>query len=103
LETGFTDYLQIVTTSNYNTITNQDTLQITTAHAKPSQPASTSRFHVTDLNNGDSSASVLTSVLSGEYPTAARNKVRVKVEVKVKVILRLAVYSQSVPSWRQTP
>jgi hypothetical protein len=33
-ETGFTDHLQVVTTSNYNTVTNFHTLQITTAHAK---------------------------------------------------------------------
>jgi hypothetical protein len=58
-----------LTTSNYSAIANLHILQITTAHAKPSQSAFTSRFLVTDLNNGDSSASVLTSLLSGEYPT----------------------------------
>jgi hypothetical protein len=45
---------RLLTTSNYNTITNLHTSQITTAHAKPSQSASTSHFPVTDLNNGDS-------------------------------------------------
>jgi hypothetical protein len=66
---GFIDYLQIVTASNYNTIASLHTLQITAVHAKPSQSASTSRFQVSDLNNGESSALVLTSLLSGEYPT----------------------------------
>jgi hypothetical protein len=55
--------------SNYSAIVNLHTLQITRAQAKPSQSAFTSRFPVIDLNNGDSSASVLTSLLSGEYPT----------------------------------
>jgi hypothetical protein len=68
--TLFIDHLQIVTASNYNTIANFHNFQITTARAKPSESASTSRFLVTYLNNGDSSASVLTSLLSGEYPTA---------------------------------
>jgi hypothetical protein len=36
---GFTDHLQIVTTSNYSTITNSHTLQFTTAHTKSSQSA----------------------------------------------------------------
>jgi hypothetical protein len=66
---GYTEHLQIVTTSNYNAIDNLHNLQITIAHAKPSQSAFTSRFPVTDLNNGDFSASVLTSLLTGEYPT----------------------------------
>jgi hypothetical protein len=48
---------------------NLHTLQITIAHAKSSQSAFTSRFLVTDLNNVESSASVLTSLLSGEYST----------------------------------
>jgi hypothetical protein len=69
LEIGFTDYLQIVTTNNYNAIANLHTLQITTAHAKTSQSAFTSRFLVTDINNRDSSVSVLASLLSDEYPT----------------------------------
>jgi hypothetical protein len=38
---------------------------ITTAHAKPSQTAVTSRFPVTDLNNGSSSDSALTSLPAG--------------------------------------
>jgi hypothetical protein len=40
LEVGFIDHLQIVTTGNCNTIANLHTLQITTAHAKPSQSVS---------------------------------------------------------------
>jgi hypothetical protein len=68
---GFIDHLytQLVTTSNYNAIANLHTLQITRAHAKFSQSSFTSHFLVTDFNNGDSSASVLTSLLSGEYAT----------------------------------
>jgi hypothetical protein len=62
-------YTQLVTASNYSAIANLHTLQITRAHAKPSQSAFTSCFLVTDLNNGDSSASVLMSLLSGKYPT----------------------------------
>jgi hypothetical protein len=53
LEIGFIYHLQIVTTSNCNIIVNLHTLQITTAHAKPSHSASNSRFPVTDLKNGD--------------------------------------------------
>jgi hypothetical protein len=62
---GFTDHLQIVTTSNYDAIANLYTLQITEAHATSSQSAFTSRFLVTDLNNGDSSASLFTSLPTG--------------------------------------
>jgi hypothetical protein len=61
----------MVTTNKYNAIANLHNLQISTAHVKPSQSAFTSRFPVTDLKNGDSSTSVLTSLLSGERPTAA--------------------------------
>jgi hypothetical protein len=67
--TRFIDHLRMVTTSNYNAVVNLHTLQITTAHAKPSHSAFTSRFLIMDLNTGDSSASVLTSLLSGKYPT----------------------------------
>jgi hypothetical protein len=63
--TRFIDHLQIVTTSNYISIANLHTWQTTTAHAKSSQSAVTSRFPVTDLNNGDFSASVLTSLPTG--------------------------------------
>jgi hypothetical protein len=53
------------------TLADLRTLQITstTAHAKSSQSAFSSRYPVTDLNDGDSSASVLTPLLSGEYST----------------------------------
>jgi hypothetical protein len=37
-------------------------------HAKSSQFTITNRFLVTDLNNEDSPASVITSLLSDEYP-----------------------------------
>jgi hypothetical protein len=66
---GFIDHLEIVTISNHSAITNLHTLQITRARAKTSQSAFTSRFQITDLNNGDSSASVLTSLLSDAYLT----------------------------------
>jgi hypothetical protein len=52
-----------------NVIADLHNLQITRAYAKSSQSAFTNRFLVTDINNGDFSASVLTSLLSGEYPT----------------------------------
>jgi hypothetical protein len=72
LDVEFIDhlYIQLVTTSNYSTIANLHSSQITKAQAKPSQSAFTSRFLVTDFNNGDSSTSMLTSLLSGEYPTS---------------------------------
>jgi hypothetical protein len=57
-------------TSNYNAIANLHTLKITKAHAKSSQFVFTSRFLVTDLNIGDSSASVLMPFLSDKYPTS---------------------------------
>jgi hypothetical protein len=57
LEIGFIDHLQIITTSNYNTIANFHTLQFTAAHAKFFQSAVNSRFLVTDLNKGESSPS----------------------------------------------
>jgi hypothetical protein len=62
-------YTPLATTSNYNAVTIPHTLQITRPHAKSSQFAFTSRFLVTHLNNEDPSASLLTSLLSGEYPT----------------------------------
>jgi uncharacterized PurR-regulated membrane protein YhhQ (DUF165 family) len=61
-------YTPLVTTISYSAIVNTHTLQITRAHVKSSQFAFTSRFLVTDLNNEDYSASVLTSLMSGEYP-----------------------------------
>jgi hypothetical protein len=59
-------YKQLITTSNYTVIDNPHTLQITRSQAMSSQSAFTSRFLVTDLNNGDSSASALTSLPSGD-------------------------------------
>jgi hypothetical protein len=59
----------LLTTSNYIVIDNLNSLQINTACAKSSQFAFTSRFLVMDHNNEDSSASVFTSLLFGEYPT----------------------------------
>jgi hypothetical protein len=57
LETGFIDYFhtQLVTTLNYSAIADFHNLLIITAHAKSFQCAFTSRFLVTDFNNGDSS------------------------------------------------
>jgi hypothetical protein len=69
LETGFTNQLHILTTSNYNTIANLHTLQINTAQAKPSQSAFTCHFPALDLNSEDPLASVFMVLLSGEYPT----------------------------------
>jgi hypothetical protein len=57
------------TDRKYNSITNFHTLQITTAHAKPSQSAFSSCFPVTNLKNGGSSASMLMSLSSGKYHT----------------------------------
>jgi hypothetical protein len=54
---------------NYSAITNSHTLQITRAKCSQFVMVSTSRFLVTDLNNRDSSASVLTLLLSSKYPT----------------------------------
>jgi hypothetical protein len=68
LEIRFIDPLQVVTTSNYNTIANFHTLQITAPHAKSFQSTVTSHFQVTASYSWDSSASALTSLLSGEYP-----------------------------------
>jgi hypothetical protein len=45
--TGFIDHLQVITTSNYNTIAD--------FHTKSSQSAFTGHYFVTALNNGYSS------------------------------------------------
>jgi hypothetical protein len=66
LEIRFIDPLQVITASNYNTVANFHTLQITAAHAKPFQSTVTSHFLVTDLNIGDSSASDY--VISSQTP-----------------------------------
>jgi hypothetical protein len=67
LVTGFIEHLytQLVTTSTYSATASLHTLQITRAHVKSSQAAFISWFLVTDLNNGDSSASVLMSLPAG--------------------------------------
>jgi hypothetical protein len=52
-------YTRLGTTNNYSAIAELHNLQLTREHAKSSQSAFTSRFLVTDLNNGDSSASVV--------------------------------------------
>jgi hypothetical protein len=84
---GLDSWIDLVTTTNnYNAVANLHTSQITRSHAKFSQSAFASRFPATDLNNEDSSACVLISLQSGEYPTT---------EHIVKVIFRLTV-SQSV-------
>jgi hypothetical protein len=58
-------YTSLVTTSTYNPVADFHTLQITRAHAKSSHSTFTSSFLVTDLNNGDSSASVVTPLPAG--------------------------------------
>jgi hypothetical protein len=68
LVTRFIDHLQMVTRSNYGAIANLHTLQITRAHAKPSQSAFIRRSLVTDLNSGDSSTSVLTPLPAANTP-----------------------------------
>jgi hypothetical protein len=59
LKIEFIDHLHVVTTSNSNTVANFHTLHLTAASAKSFQSAVTSHFPVTDLYNGDFSASVL--------------------------------------------
>jgi hypothetical protein len=61
LETGFIDHITapLMITINYGPITDLRALQITTVHAKSFQSAVTNCFPVTDLNSGDSSASIL--------------------------------------------
>jgi hypothetical protein len=54
-------------------IDNLNAVQITRVEAKSSRSAFASRFQVTDPNNGDSSASVLTSLLCGEYATTRKS------------------------------
>jgi hypothetical protein len=56
------DHLQVVTHSLTSTL-------YKSLHAKSSLSAFTSHFLVTDLNIEDSPDSVLTPLLSGEYPT----------------------------------
>jgi hypothetical protein len=58
-------YTRLISTSNYSAIADLHTSEITIAHAKSSQSASTSRFLVKDLNTGDSSASMLTPLPAG--------------------------------------
>jgi hypothetical protein len=60
--------------SNYGSIANLPTLHITRAHAKTSQSALTCRFLITDLNDKDSSASVLMSLPAGQYSTDSLSK-----------------------------
>jgi hypothetical protein len=69
LVTPFIDHLQIVTASNYSVIAKLHTSQNTREHARSSQSDFTSRFLVTDLNRGDSAASVLTSLPAGNLKT----------------------------------
>jgi hypothetical protein len=49
--TGFIDYLQTVSTSNYNAFSNSCTRLLTTAHNNSSHFVFTSRLMVTDPNN----------------------------------------------------
>jgi hypothetical protein len=50
LDIGSTDHFQVVTTNNYNTITDFHTSPITPAHAKSLQSTFTNRFLATDFN-----------------------------------------------------
>jgi hypothetical protein len=80
----FIDHLLVVTTSNYNSIadfhtTNHCTLSsqsaftshclVTALNSGYSTAVFTRCFLVMHLNNEDSLGSMLTSLLSGEYPT----------------------------------
>jgi hypothetical protein len=60
LVNGVTGLLQTITAINYNRFIDSCTLRITRTHSKSSQSALTSHFLVTDLDSGDSSASVVT-------------------------------------------
>jgi hypothetical protein len=63
LEIGCIDRLQLLTTNNYNIVSNVHTVKITTTYAKSFQSAFTSRLPVTGLNNGDSSTAPTKSSL----------------------------------------
>jgi hypothetical protein len=56
---GFTEHLQLVNTSNYNTIANSHTSQITIGHTMSSRPITffNSRCLVTASNGGRSPSS----------------------------------------------
>jgi hypothetical protein len=91
-------YAPLVSTSNYDAIANLHTLQITRTHVMSFHFAFTGRFLVTDLNSEDSSASVLTSLLSGEYP-ATQLSHSAQSEPELLYDWRFIAS----PSWRQTP
>jgi hypothetical protein len=63
---GFIEHLQIITTSNYSTVTNSHTLQFTAAHTKSSQSAVSSQVDV-PLLLGSRSCRLL--VISHQPPT----------------------------------
>jgi hypothetical protein len=75
----FIDHLQVVTTNNYNTIADFHTKSSVSFHSSllgnNSQQwlflcnSFTRRFLVTNLNNGDSSASVVTPLPAGYHST----------------------------------
>jgi hypothetical protein len=84
---GFVEHLQIVTTSNYSSNANSLPQQFTTARTRFSVCCVfTSRCLVTIPTM--SSASVLTLIPGGDYPTSN--------SFRITVSLRLAVYRQSV-------
>jgi hypothetical protein len=58
-------YIRLGTTSTYSANADLNTLKMTRAQAKFSKSAFTSRFLVKDLNNGDSSVSVVTPLPAG--------------------------------------
>jgi hypothetical protein len=85
---GFTDHLQIVTTSNYFAVTNSHTPQFTRARNMYPQFVFTGRFLVTGPNNVFCLRPYLLANIT--------QLTKFKVKVKVKVTLRRAVYRQSV-------
>jgi hypothetical protein len=68
LDVEFIDLLQVLATSNYNSIANFYTLQFTLVHANSFRSAVTSHFLITASNSGDSLASALTLLVFGKYP-----------------------------------
>jgi hypothetical protein len=72
-------------------------------HAKSPQSAFISRFLVTDLNNEDSPASVLTSLLSGEYPATDSELTSARVRVTLRLTVSQSVSQSVCLSWCRAP
>jgi hypothetical protein len=92
---GFIDrlYTRFLSTSTYNAMANLHILKITRAHGKFCQSAFNGRFLVTDLNNGDSSASVITPLPAGYHSTTeihySQPPLQISTELIVESILML--------------